>query len=261
MAIVDTRELTVATQALVACGWREAERWQWLPLADVAGTPVEALLARSVPLASSGRRETRSLPGAQVCTVGVGRSRSVTLVFGRRGYLPPMMQRMALAALCQGRLRFRTASRRPAPPGKDTPLLEATIRDAASVGAARRRLQAILSRRRLALGQGLGPLIAVTEAMINAVRHGGGGTLAVTAAGRDLRVRVEDGGRGIGFGEVVAALAGSRDGSAETGGRGFWLMLAHADRCDVLSTSHGTTVELRFAIRAPQRRFDDEIRS
>jgi serine/threonine-protein kinase RsbW len=85
-------------------------------------------------------------------------------------------------------------------------------------------------------------VLAVHEAMANAQRHAGGVTRATAALdGRDLVVRVTDGGRGF----RLPQSADMPDPSAERG-RGLYLIRRLADRVDVVRSGREVCLELRF---------------
>lgn len=85
-------------------------------------------------------------------------------------------------------------------------------------------------------------VLAVHEALTNAIEHGGG-VRSVTAAveGTVLEVAVCDGGSGF----AVRGWNDRPDPLSERG-RGLWLISRIADNCDVDTTAHGTCLRLRF---------------
>lgn len=85
-------------------------------------------------------------------------------------------------------------------------------------------------------------VLAVHEALTNAIQHGGG-VRSVTAAvqGAVLEVEVRDAGNGF----AVGGWRKAPDPMSERG-RGLWLISRLADGYDVDTTSHGTCLRLRF---------------
>lgn len=85
-------------------------------------------------------------------------------------------------------------------------------------------------------------VLAVHEALTNAILHGGG-VRNVSASVQDsvLEVEVCDGGRGFAMGRWH-----ERPDPLSEGGRGLWLISRIADNYDVTTTAAGTCLRLRF---------------
>ena len=85
-------------------------------------------------------------------------------------------------------------------------------------------------------------VLAVHEALTNAIDHGGG-VRKVTAAvrGKVLEVEVCDAGSGFSVG-----CSADRPDPLSERGRGLWLISSIADTYDVATTAEGTCLRLRF---------------
>ncbi|MEV4618809.1 ATP-binding protein [Asanoa sp. NPDC049573] len=85
-------------------------------------------------------------------------------------------------------------------------------------------------------------LVAVNEAMTNAVRHGGGaGRLTIWVDG-GIRCEISD--RGTGFAAADYLGRTERPTASATGGMGLWIALQTADRLAIESGPAGTTVTI-----------------
>lgn len=229
---------------IAACGWSESGNTTWLALA--AQEPaLRALLHRDLPRVLPGHRVERRLGRAVLQVVGVGPAHALALAVAHRGYLPPLAQRAALAAIWEHRFRF-IPGYPPPPPGRAEPVLSALLRAPADVLAARRRLQDYAEAAGLASPGDIRLCVAATEAMVNALRHAGGGKVTARDDGSRLRVEVEDRGPGIAFGRLARVLLAPRDAASPRRGYGFWLMLAYARECEVFTGARGTRVVLYF---------------
>lgn len=86
-------------------------------------------------------------------------------------------------------------------------------------------------------------VLAVHEAMMNAMHHAGGATSATAALDGDrLVVEVRDCGPGFGF----DGHAGAQPDPMAERGRGLWLISRIADNYEVERTSDGTCLRLAF---------------
>jgi len=85
-------------------------------------------------------------------------------------------------------------------------------------------------------------VLAVHEALTNAIEHGGG-IRGVTAAIRGTVLEVEVGDHGQGF--AIRRLDARPDPLSERG-RGLWLISRIADTWDLTTTPAGTCLRLRF---------------
>ncbi|MFP5319426.1 MAG: ATP-binding protein [Acidimicrobiia bacterium] len=106
---------------------------------------------------------------------------------------------------------------------------------------ARRELQALLARERWP-GDVDAAVLAVHEALTNAIEHGGGVRWVRAAVeGAVLEVEVCDAGSGF----AVGGWRTPPDPMSERG-RGLWLISRLADGYDVATTAEGTCLRLRF---------------
>jgi anti-sigma regulatory factor (Ser/Thr protein kinase) len=135
------------------------------------------------------------------------------------------------------------------PDALDTPLSAAPAAaatltfDADSVTGARHEMLEAATRAGLA-GQRLDDIaIAVSEALTNSIRHGGGrGTLSFWSEGPRFVCQVHD------HGHITDPLAGRvRPLSGSPGGRGLWLMNQLCDLVQVRSFASGQVVRLHIA--------------
>jgi anti-sigma regulatory factor (Ser/Thr protein kinase) len=91
---------------------------------------------------------------------------------------------------------------------------------------------------------------AVSEAAMNAVIHGGGGTLAICSDGETIQVWVDDHGSGIQMATLPRATLERGYSTKGSLGHGFWLMLNMSDEVSLFTSAAGTTVVLTFARKA-----------
>ncbi len=91
---------------------------------------------------------------------------------------------------------------------------------------------------------------AVSESLMNAVVHGGGGEATISHDGATIQVRVSDSGTGLDWDALPYATLQSGWSSKGTLGMGFTLM-ALADTVDILTGPHGTTIILTMAREEP----------
>jgi anti-sigma regulatory factor (Ser/Thr protein kinase) len=93
----------------------------------------------------------------------------------------------------------------------------------------------------------IGFALAIDEAMTNAIRYAGGGTVSITAVpGAYVAIDVRDQGPGIPDG-VTADLPGP----GAVRGRGLWLMRSLCDRFDIDTGPDGTSVRLFAFVASP----------
>ncbi len=90
-------------------------------------------------------------------------------------------------------------------------------------------------------------LVAVSEAMTNAVMHGGGGKLSLFHRNDIVQAVVIDAGPGIDFQLLPKATLMSGFSTKRSLGMGFDLMLELCDRLLLASDRNGTTIVLEFA--------------
>jgi anti-sigma regulatory factor (Ser/Thr protein kinase) len=86
-----------------------------------------------------------------------------------------------------------------------------------------------------------GYLLAATEALTNAVKHGGGGTLCVRRTASAIQIEVTDHGPGIDFADLPKAALVPGFSTKASLGMGFTIMLEVCDRL-LLSTQPGLTI-------------------
>ncbi len=90
-------------------------------------------------------------------------------------------------------------------------------------------------------------IVAVCEALTNAVKHGGKGTYQVLRRGKTAQVAVSDEGPGIDFRHLPKATLVSGFSTQATLGVGFTLMLDLSDRVLLSTQPGGTTVVLEVS--------------
>lgn len=97
-------------------------------------------------------------------------------------------------------------------------------------------------------------LLAVSEALTNAVKHGGRAEYAIYQSGSCVQVVVRDYGHGIDFRELPKATLIQGFSTTSTMGLGFTIMLEVSDRVLLTTGTTGTVVVLEFeALRAARR--------
>jgi len=98
---------------------------------------------------------------------------------------------------------------------------------------------------------------AASEAMMNAIVHGGDASAAVSSNQDQVQVRVTDGGQGIDWEVLPQATLRGGWSSKGTLGMGFTLILETIDHMDLYTSSTGTTIVLTMdRIRRPPSRFE-----
>ncbi len=105
----------------------------------------------------------------------------------------------------------------------------------------RRELAAVLLSQGLSEDETNSYVLAATEAVTNAVKHGGSGTMCVRRAGESLQIEVADHGPGIDFEDLPKATLVSGFSTKATLGMGFTIMLEVCDRL-LLTTQPGLTI-------------------
>lgn len=97
-------------------------------------------------------------------------------------------------------------------------------------------------------------LTAVSEASMNAVKHGVGGTARVHSDAETgvIQVWIKDNGKGIRDEDLHRATLEKGWSGAGSFGHGFFLMLRTADRTYLLTNGNGTTVVLEQAATTPE---------
>ncbi len=90
-------------------------------------------------------------------------------------------------------------------------------------------------------------LVAVSEAMTNAVKHGGGGELSLFRQNDIVQAAVIDTGPGIDFPLLPKATLMSGFSTKRSLGMGFDLMLELCDRLLLVSDREGTAIVMEFA--------------
>lgn len=90
-------------------------------------------------------------------------------------------------------------------------------------------------------------LIAASEAMTNAVKHGGGGEISLFQRDDIVQAAIIDTGTGIDFQLLPKATLMSGFSTKRSLGMGFDLMLELCDRLLLVSDREGTTIVLEFA--------------
>lgn len=130
---------------------------------------------------------------------------------------------------------------RPATPDGYSLLLSADFH-AGEVTAVRRRVAEAIRRWGLRPDAVGNVVLAVNEAMTNAVRHGGGAGRVVLWAKGDLRCEISD--RGKGFAAEQYQRLTRRPTAGAAGGMGLWIARQVAHRLTITSGPAGTTVTI-----------------
>lgn len=129
------------------------------------------------------------------------------------------------------------------------------LNDAKVLSSARRTVSEYLSNFDLADPDSV--LLAVSEALTNAVKHGGEGEYTIYESGRCIQVVVRDFGSGIDFRELPKATLIQGFSTTSTMGLGFTIMLEVADRVLLSTGATGTVVVLEVEAletsRQPER--------
>lgn len=123
------------------------------------------------------------------------------------------------------------------------------LTEAKELSSARRTVAERLSAFELADTDSV--LLAVSEALTNAVKHGGHGEYAIYRSGRCLQVVVRDYGPGIDFRELPKATLIQGFSTTSTMGLGFTIMLEVSDRVLLTTDTTGTVVVLEIESRGP----------
>lgn len=149
--------------------------------------------------------------------------------------------RDVMLAVTGGRLRLHS----------DAGALPAELRDQRTILPVTRETLAGVRRQVVGLAERLGfgdgrqhdLVSAVSETLMNAVVHGGGGEATVSHDDDTIQVRVSDGGTGLDWESLPYATLQTGWSSKGTLGMGFTLM-ALADTVDILTGPQGTTIVL-----------------
>lgn len=91
-------------------------------------------------------------------------------------------------------------------------------------------------------------MLAVSEALTNAIKHGRRGEYAIHRSGNCLQFVVRDFGPGIDFRQLPKATLVQGFSTTSTMGMGFTIMLEVADRVLLTTDAHGTVVVLEVEI-------------
>ena len=104
---------------------------------------------------------------------------------------------------------------------------------------------------------------AASEAMMNAIVHGGDASVAASSNQDQVQVRVTDGGQGIDWEVLPQATLRGGWSCKGTLGMGFTLILETIDHMDLYTSPSGTTIVLTMdRIRRPPARFEmDAVQS
>jgi len=130
-----------------------------------------------------------------------------------------------------------------------TPLLEVRpLESAAQLADARHAVAGVLPQ--LAFDEKDSLILATSEALTNAVKHGGSGEYGVFQSGDCLQVLVHDFGPGIDFRTLPKATLIQGFSTTRTMGLGFTIMLEVADRVLLTTDASGTTVVLEIQMSA-----------
>lgn len=126
------------------------------------------------------------------------------------------------------------------------------LEDTKSISSARREIAGCI--RDLSFDDRDSVMLAVSEALTNAIKHGGHGEYALYRAANCLQVVVRDFGRGIDFRELPKATLIQGFSTTSTMGMGFTIMLEVCDRVLLTTDSNGTVIVLEIEIcEAPVR--------
>jgi len=130
-----------------------------------------------------------------------------------------------------------------------TPLLEVRpLESAEQLAGARHAVADVLPQ--LAFDEKDSLILATSEALTNAVKHGGSGEYGVFQSGDCLQVLVHDFGPGIDFRTLPKATLIQGFSTTRTMGLGFTIMLEVADRVLLTTDESGTTVVLEIQMSA-----------
>lgn len=125
------------------------------------------------------------------------------------------------------------------------------LADAQSLSGARREIAECLHG--LALEDHDSAMLAASEALTNAVKHGGHGEYGIYRTEDCLQIAVRDFGPGIDFRELPKATLIQGFSTTSTMGLGFTIMLEVCDRVLLTTDTTGTVVVLEIEILAVER--------
>lgn len=148
-------------------------------------------------------------------------------------------------AVTQGKLLLREAADFEAPPdGRMT----AKIASASDIPTARQSLRNWLDTNVPHIRDRDGLVLAVGEAVTNAYKHAGGGTLHTWFDGARVFARITDDGSGIEPGMLPMAMLMPGFSTKVSLGMGFTIMLDAASQLQLATGPEGTTIQLEFSI-------------
>jgi PAS domain S-box-containing protein len=155
--------------------------------------------------------------------------------------------RDVLSSVTEGRLRLCDADRElPELDGDDAPLTPIPLTEDRHLAELRAQVERAARDCGMGRGRTQDLVTAASEAGMNALTHGRGGTAHVACSpdGAAVRVRIEDRGTGIDLSRLPDATL--RRGYSSRGGlgHGFWLMLQTCDAVYLRTGPEGTTVVL-----------------
>lgn len=157
-----------------------------------------------------------------------------------------------LCSVTEGRLRLCYAeSDLPKPLKKSSKEMALTPKE--GLAALRNSIREIAERSHFDTTRANDLISSASEAGMNAIVHGGGGSAVVrNAPGKAVQVWVTDRGSGITMESLPRATLERGYSTKDTLGHGFWLMLKLTDRVFILTGTNGTTIVLEQDIE-PQK--------
>lgn len=126
------------------------------------------------------------------------------------------------------------------------------LQEPCDVARARRELSEQLAQRAADAECAEGLLLAASEAMTNALKHGGDGICELREEGETLQVRVRDRGPGIRFQDLPKLALVPGRSTALSLGMGFTIMLANCDRLVLCTGECGTDLVAECHCAGPQ---------
>ncbi len=136
-------------------------------------------------------------------------------------------------------------------PDMGRPVFELPLDNPANYGTIRRELRRIALERGMAAEAGDDLVLAVGEAITNAIKHGQDGHCEITLSPDQLVVRVTDRGPGIHAEDLPASVLRTGFSTKVSLGVGYTLMLQLVDRLWLATGGGGTIVQLEKSLRAP----------
>jgi anti-sigma regulatory factor (Ser/Thr protein kinase) len=138
------------------------------------------------------------------------------------------------------------------------PEISATLKRNEEVSVLRRRLTAAMAMKSFH-GQRMDDLaLCVTEAGMNAVKHGNGGTARVWIGDGEATVIVSDRGPGISSVNIARATLERGFSTQASLGMGFFMMMESADRLALHTSAEGTSILFRVGNK-PRRSVEDSL--